>query len=106
MRPKEYFLQLTVNGRIIKKVLIGRHFELKHGHYMNDELILDLVMALDGETFTVDSTTDGIEYYVADVIHGTVANSRKTYRLIWLFEGEEMEILGVINAYRRRKRRS
>ncbi len=105
MKPKEYSLSLTVNGRNIRKVLIGRHYELKHGHYMTDELILELVMALDGERFAVDSTSDQIEYFAADVIHSESSKDKKIYRIIWLFEGDEMEILGVLNAYRRRKRK-
>ncbi len=106
MKTKKYLLSLTVNGCAIKKVLIGRHYELKHGHYMNDALILELVMALDGEHFPVDSSSDGVRYHVADVIHTNESQSKKIYRVIWLIEGEEMEILGVINAYRRRKQRS
>lgn len=105
MRAKEYSLSIEVNGHKIVTVLIGRHYELKHGHYMNDELILELVVALDGGTYPVDSTTDGINYYAADVIHGNETNPRKTFRIIWLIEGENLEILGVINAYRRRNRR-
>jgi hypothetical protein len=46
----------------------------------------------------VDSITDGTEYFVADVEWG---DPLKVYRLIWLFEGEKLEILGVVNAYRR-----
>ena len=61
MSVKKYFLRLTVSGRQISTVLVGLHYEVKHGHYMNDELILELVMTLDGETFTADSTTDGID---------------------------------------------
>lgn len=68
---------------------------------MNDQLILKLVKFLDGGSFAVDSTTDGIDYYVADVM---LDDPRKIYRLIWIFEGENLEILGVINAYRRKKK--
>jgi hypothetical protein len=67
---------------------------------MNDEIILQLVTALDGHSFPLDSVTNGVEYYVADVELG---NFEKTYRIIWLFEGEKMEILGVVNAYRRKR---
>jgi hypothetical protein len=104
-KPNEYSLSLSVNGRSIRKVLIGRHYLEKHGHYMSDELILELVMALDGESFPVDSVTGGIEYYAADVVHMAPEGRRKVYRLIWLLEGHDMEVLGVINAYRRRKSR-
>ena len=68
---------------------------------MNDQLILELVKILDGGNFPVNSTTNGIDYYVADVI---LDDPGKIYRIIWLFEGESLEILGVINTYRRKKK--
>ena len=100
-KPTEYSASLTVNGTHVTTILIGRHYLLKHGSYMNDQPILELVSALDGRTFPVDSKTDGIEYYITDV---EVLPDGKTYRLIWLFEGEKLEILGVVNAYRRTKK--
>jgi hypothetical protein len=66
---------------------------------MNDEIILQLVFSLDGNSFPIDSVTNGVEYYVADV----ELDSNKVYRIIWLFEGSKMEILGVVNAYRRKR---
>jgi len=99
-QPNTYKIDIiVVNGNKVKKVLIGRHYELKHSHYMNDDLILLLVKMLDGKNFPVDSTTKDIDYYVADIEYGYPL---KVYRLIWLFEGEMLEIIGVINAYRRR----
>lgn len=65
---------------------------------MNDQIILQLVHSLDGGQFDMDSMTNGIEYYVADV-----ELKEKIYRIIWLFEGEKLEVLGVVNAYRRKK---
>ncbi len=101
--PKKYSIEpIIVNGNAISSVLIGRHYEIKHGSYMNDELILQLVAELDGGSFPVDSTTAGIDYYVADI---QLDEAEKTYRLIWLFEGEKLEILGVINAYRKTTRK-
>lgn len=102
-KPQSYSFNAIINNHQISAVLIGRHYLIKHSNYMNDELILQLVTALDGQTFPVDSTTNGIDYYVADIEFGTPV---KVYRLIWLFEGEKMEILGVINAYRRKRRKS
>lgn len=99
--PTRHAVSLTINGNHIATVLIGRHYLLKHSASMNDELILELLSALDGQRFPVDSTTDGIDYYVADV---EVAPDEKVYRLIWLFEGEKLEIIGVVNAYRRKKK--
>lgn len=98
--PKKYAIQITVNGHAINTVLIGRHYLIRHASYMNDELILQLVAELDGGNFPVDSVTAGVDYYVADV---QLDDAEKIYRLIWLFEGEKLEILGVINAYRKGK---
>lgn len=69
---------------------------------MNDDLILEIVLALNGQSFPMDSSTDNIEYYVADV---QLESTGKIYRIIWLFEGENLEVLGVINAYRRKKKK-
>ena len=97
--PNRYPIQITVNDLSITTVLIGRHYLNKHGAYMDDELILRLVMELDGGNFLVDSTTAGVEYFVADI---ALDETEKIYRLIWLFEGEKLEVLGVINAYRKK----
>lgn len=101
-KPVEYQLEVTINGNKITTVLIGRHYLKKHSRDVNDPLILELVLALNGRSFSVDSSTDGIEYYVADIELPSLA---KTYRIIWLFEGENLEVLGVINAYRRSKKK-
>lgn len=101
-KPTRYELELTVNSHDISVVLIGRHYLEKHGHYLSDEIILELVGALDGGEFPADSTTDGIEYYAADIEWGDPV---KIYRLIWLFEGEQLEVLGVVSAYRRKRKK-
>lgn len=100
-KPKHYSLNIVVNGNKVSSVLIGRHYLIKHGDYMNDQIILQLVSALDGGTFPVDSATAGVEYFAADVDLGELS---KSYRVIWLFEGEALQVLGVINAYRRKKK--
>ena len=97
--PSQYKLQLVVNGHKIRTILIGRHYVEKHGSYMSDELILALVSTLDGGDFPPDSTTSGLEYFAADVEWGEPS---KLYRLIWIFEGDQLEILGIVNAYRRK----
>lgn len=99
-KPKKYNFKATINSHKITQILIGRHYLIKHSSYMNDDLIIELAGYLDGKTFSADSMTNGIEYFVADIEYGP---SKKTYRLIWLFDGENLEILGIVNAYRRRK---
>jgi hypothetical protein len=46
---------------------------------MNDKMILQLVAALDGHIFPVDSVTNDIEYFVTDV---ELVDSGKVYRII------------------------
>jgi len=84
-------------------VIIGQHYKDNHAESMNDEIIIQLVQCLDEKTFDPDSTSKGIEYYVADVQFKNELNKIKNYRLIWLFEGERLEIIGVINAFRVKK---
>jgi hypothetical protein len=72
---------------------------------MTDELVLELVQSLDGRSFDADSTSRGIEYYAVDIQILAQAKRTKLYRLVWLFEGNCLEIIGVINAYRVKKRK-
>ena len=60
-KPTRHTVDLTINGNHITTVLIGRHYLLRHSAYMNDALVLGLVAALDGQTFPVDSSSDGIK---------------------------------------------
>ncbi len=101
--PTKYPLSVVINGKQVRTVLIGRHYLIKHSSYMNDAIILGLVEALDGLTFPVDSTSKGIEYFAADILEET---SKKIYRLVWFFENDRLEILGVVNAYRRHTRKA
>ncbi len=101
-KPTRHSVDLTINENHVTTVLIGRHYLLKHASSMNDALILDLVVALDGQTFPIDSASNGISYYAADI---EMVKGGKVYRIIWLFEGDQLEILGVINAYRRKMKK-
>jgi len=47
----------------------------------------------------------GIEYFAADVTHESQGHQKKVYRIIWILEGEVFQILGVVNAYRRKTRK-
>jgi hypothetical protein len=96
---------LVINSHSVTHVIIGQHYLEKHSSEVNDELILQLVTTLNGQTFQPDSTTSGIQYFVAD-IHLKTKLKEKYYRLIWLFEGDYLEILGVINAFRVKKKKS
>ncbi len=98
-RPISLPQSILVNDHKVTHVIIGRHYLEKHGRYMNDDIIVNLVMALDGKQFPEDSITDQIKYFVSD-IQIKSDEKIKTYRLVWIFEGNCLEIVGVINAYR------
>jgi hypothetical protein len=102
MKFFEYRLSLRLNGHQVTTVRIGQHYAAKHGAYMTDELILELVLALDGGQYPVDSTTAGVEYYAADVLYENRLGAKRTYRIIWILEGDIFDVLGVVNAYRRK----
>lgn len=96
---------ITVNNHIITGVIIGQHYKENHAESINDEIVLQLILALDEKTFSADSSSKGIEYYVSDVQLQNEERKSKYYRLIWLFEGNHLEIIGVINAFRIKKNR-
>ena len=67
---REYSLRLTINGRLLNRVVIDGHYEVKHFRVMNDPLILELVRSLNGRTFAADSVTaEGWEVYVNDPLY-------------------------------------
>ncbi len=67
---------------------------------MSDELIIKLVGSINGEHFPVqDLRPDGHRILVVDPLYYL----QKTYRLIMTFHPDQ-DYLGVINAYRRRKK--
>ena len=93
---REYNVALLVNGVKITKVLIDSHYEKKHAESINDDIILGLVMQLNGKDFEADQSKLPFQYFVTD----RIKYSGKFYKLIWLMEEHEIYI-GVINAYRR-----
>ena len=101
-KRNEYPLKLEINGRLISKIIIDQHYQLKHRE-INDDLILRLVVKLNGGIFPIEEQKDGFEYFTVEpIIH-----KDKPYKLILLLYIHE-NFLGVINAYRikiRRKRK-
>ena len=51
----EYELLIEINGRKLTRVVIDQHYLVKHAESIDDELILDLVKSIHGETFDIDS---------------------------------------------------
>ncbi|MFZ4405407.1 MAG: hypothetical protein ACOYOK_15010 [Pseudobdellovibrionaceae bacterium] len=95
---------LYVNGNIISSIIIGKHYLQKHSLEVTEDLIILLVCSLHGLHFKADSISAEIEYYATD-IELDMDGQNKIFRLVWLFEGEQLEIIGIINAYRVRKKR-
>ena len=58
MRYVEYSANLMINGYAIQKIRVGQYCQEKHGSYLNDQIILDLVQLLDGKFYPQDSTTN------------------------------------------------
>jgi hypothetical protein len=96
MNRRNYKINITINNRTIKNVVIDPHYELKHASSINDDVILELVHLLDGGDFSPETISKGFEYYTTDKL----ALKGKNYRLIWLLEDDQIYI-GIINAYRR-----
>ncbi len=96
MSRRHYKVNMTINNRPIKHVVIDPHYELKHAASINDDLILELVHLLNGGDFSPEAVSKGFEYYTTDKL----LLKEKSYRLIWLLEHDQIYI-GVINAYRR-----
>lgn len=92
-----YNRQLIINGKSFTQVVIDPHYEEKHADSVNDEVIIGLVMQLDGKTFKpTDIDEDGYQYFVNDRLE----HEGKLYKLIWLIHDEQVYV-GVVNAYRR-----
>ncbi len=95
MSRSEHKIDIRVNGVKINKVIIDPHYKEKHSESITDEIILELVKALDGKDFEPEAVKDEYSYFVS-----LLELSNKNYKLIWLMEEDELYI-GVINAYRR-----
>lgn len=54
MARREYSIDLTINGRRLKKLVIDPHYEIKHSESVNDEIIIQLVNELDGGFYRVE----------------------------------------------------
>ena len=85
---------ITVNEEIYNEVVIDSHYELKHSDHISDELILSLVVLLDGAEQLPEDTKGPFNYYAT-----IIELKNKTYRLVWLLEDGKLYI-GVVNAFR------
>lgn len=85
---------ITVNEEIYTEVVIDSHYELKHSDHINDELIISLVLLLDGAEQLPEDAKEPFNYYTT-----IIEFKNKTYRLVWLLEDGKLYI-GVVNAFR------
>lgn len=90
---------VLVNGLRINEVIISSHYEENHLNYMDDDLILKLVIELDGRREIPVAEKDGFSYFVT-----LVEYSDKPYKLVWLLEDGAIYI-GVVNAHRTKRKR-
>ena len=93
---RDYPIFIKVNGLSINKVIIDDHYQVKHSESIDDNLIIELVKLLDGQTFTPEAEKDGFKYFKTEPLQHEGCD----YRLIWLLEEREIYI-GVVNAFRR-----
>ena len=97
MKRREYDIQITVNKRSIRKVVIDPHYEEKHSASVDDQVVLRLVKQLDGRLFEPDAAQPPYTYFVTD----DMVLGEKRYKLIWLLEDDALYV-GIVNAYRRK----
>ncbi len=90
---------ITVNGIKIVRVIIDNHYRENHAEHMNDELILKLVIELDGRKELPETKTGQYSYFAT-----LIELDQKQYRLIWLLEDHALYV-GVVNAYRDKRRK-
>jgi hypothetical protein len=94
---RSYDVQLTINGKRIREVVIDPHYEKKHSRSINDDLILELVAQLSGRFFYPEDEEGPYQYFVNDGLE----IDGKRFRLVWLMERDQVYV-GVVNAHRRR----
>ena len=90
---------IVINGVRVTQVVIDPHFEAKHAASIDDALIIQLVLRLNGRQELADSKNGRYSYFAT-----LIELNSKRYRLIWLLEDHAVYV-GVVNAYRDRRRR-
>ena len=93
---REYKIDIEINNRRIKTLIIDSHYEKKHSGSVNDEIILQLIESLNNGFYIAESKDIDFEYYVTEPHYF----EGKPFKLIWLLpiKGNYM---GIINCYRR-----
>lgn len=94
MVRRAYSINLVLNEIFVSKVIIDSHYELKHKESINDELIIEILLQMNGFSFEVEDRRQPFSYFSA-----TWQYAGKFYRIVWLLEDNETYV-GIINVYR------
>lgn len=94
MERRVYDKLIHLNGLMLFKIIIDQHYKLSHPE-IDDEIILDLVSALNGLVVEPEATRGIFEYFKFEPVY----RNAKPYRLVFLICQSE-NYLGVINAFR------
>lgn len=93
MARDEFIIKkIVVNGKPIKKVIVDPH--VRRHNDVTDDLILDLVLQLDGTDNLPDEVKGQYTYFV-----NLLESGGKQYKLVWLMERGKLYV-GVITVYR------
>lgn len=91
-------MSLNINGRCFEQLIIDQHYKRKHSATITDEIIVALMMSLDGRSYDPQHIhASGFSYFVND----DLLYQGRRYKLIWLTHLNE-NYVGVVNAYRRK----
>lgn len=90
----EYKLRITINERVIHRVIIDPHYRQKHTD-LDDSKILHLVKSLDGLIFPIEARRGDFEYFKVEPVY----LESLPYRVILVMCIVD-DFLGVINAFR------
>lgn len=96
----EYSINLIINGLFLTRVVVDQHYQINHPD-MNDKLILNLVKELDNGNFAIREQKGNFQYFTVEPIE----LDNKPYRLVLLLCIHD-DFLGVINAFRVKRRKS
>ena len=95
MARPEYPLKISINGRALNRVIIDQHYKEKYAESINDQLILELVQEVNGQTFPIEEVHSDFQYFTVE----PVLKENAPYRLVLLICITD-DYLGVINAFR------
>ena len=100
MKTKTFIInKISVNRKTIDTVKVSYHVYESHPD-ITDDVILALVVELDGQVFEVDAIKPPFQYYV-----NLIDLDGKKYRLVWLLEDNKfyLELLTPIEIIERNR---